>query len=69
MIIVAWFVLQEISKSSEFAVLAPPSRLVLTVGAWFVLRGIFKSFEFAGVGSAVGAGFENRGLVCIAKDF
>ena len=50
-------------KVLNLRMLAPPSRLVLTVGAWFVSRGIFKSFEFAGVGSAVGAGFENRGLV------
>ena len=52
--------------------LAPPSRLALIIRAWFVwfiLQGISESSEFAGVGSAVEAGFDYRGMVCVTMDF
>ena len=70
MIIGAWFVLQGISKSSEFAGVGSAIGVGFEIiWAWFVLQGISKSSEFAGVGSAVVIRFDYLGVVCNTRDF
>ena len=56
-------------KVANLQVLAPLSRLALTLVAWLVSAWISKVFEFAGIGSAVEVGFDYRILACIRMDF
>ena len=70
MIIGAWFVLQGISKSSEFAGVGSAIGVgFVIIWAWLILQRIAKSSEFAGVGSAVVIRFHYPGLVCNTRDF
>ena len=48
--------------------LAPLSRLVLSVVAWLGLEWFSKSAELAGIGSAVEIGFDFRSLACIGMN-
>ena len=61
MIIDAWFVLQWVSKSSEFATVGSAVEVGLDYrGLVCITGGISKNSEFAGDGSAGEVGFDYR---------
>ena len=69
MITGAWFVLQEISKSSEFAGVGSAVEVGFDYEGLVCYAAISKSFGFADVGCAVEVGFDYRRLVCITVGF
>ena len=49
-------------KVLSLRLLAPPSKLFLSIGTWLKVMELLKNSEFAGVGCTVEDGFDYRGL-------